>query len=92
MPAGVAIFQLPLAPFSFSHRPVCNGLDRKIHPMPDAVIGDMQGRAVDSAVDAFLQSFDMCDQRRNRFTDRVGQVAVLRVRLLLGRGGYRFFF
>jgi hypothetical protein len=65
-------------------------LDRKISPMPNTVIRGMQGWSIAAAVDAFLQSFNMCDQHRECFADRVGQVAMFEIRFFMERVGSMF--
>ena len=55
--------------------------------MPDTVIGDMQGWSIATAVDAFLQSLNVCDQRRESFADRVGQVSMFEIRFFMERMG-----
>ena len=55
--------------------------------MPDAVIGNMQGWSIAAAVNAFLLNLNMCDQRRESFADRVGQVSMFEIRLFIERMG-----
>src|SRR6266540_3354471 len=58
---------------------------REITPMPNPMFRRVQYGTIRAAVDPFLQSFDMYNQRRQRLTDGIRQAAVLQIRFLAGR-------